>query len=81
MEKQYRYTVVLNEFVKGSGYSYSEDFDEGESDELFTAREWLEMLDDPIEVDTDNGWTEVVLTFYDKDGNEVKRSYVNKTTW
>lgn len=76
-----RYTVELNYFQTGSGYQYSEDFDEGQTEKPFTAREWLNMLDEPIDVDPAGGWIEVVVRFYDADGNEIeeKRSYVNKT--
>ena len=76
-----KYTVELNHFQTGAGYQYSEDFDEGQTSKFFTAREWLNMLDEPIDVDPAVGWIEVVVRFYDEEGEEIedKRSYVNKT--
>ena len=39
------------------------------------------MLDEPIDVDPAGGWLEVVVRFYDAEGEEIedKRSNVNKT--
>ena len=54
-----KYTVELNHFRTGAGYQYSEDFDEGQTSKFFTAREWLNMLDEPIDVDPAGGWRPV----------------------
>lgn len=76
---KWRYAVELQYFVTGQGYSYSEDFDEGETDHFFTAKEWNNGLDEPIETDTEDGWVSIIVRFYDANDEDVISSVINKT--
>lgn len=65
-----KYTVKVNYYVSGSGYSHTEPFDSGYCDETFTAKEWNIGLDDPF-VDNDKGWVNIEVAFYNDDDDPM----------
>lgn len=77
------YVVNASRFETGSGYLYTECMDEGNTNQLFTAEQWNDSLDEPFE-DDDSGWWEIVVDFYN-DGEcpafdkPIHTSTMNKT--
>ena len=63
-----KYTVTIHHYVVGSGYSHSESFDNGTAEELFTAQEYNERLDEPFS-DNPDGWVDIEVNFYE-DGSD-----------
>lgn len=58
-----KYIVSISRFENGHGYAYESKYDTGESENLFTAAEWNNCLDEPFTPDEDGGW-KIRITFY-----------------
>lgn len=63
-----KYTVKVNYYVSGSGYSHTEPFDNGYCEKPFTAKEWNDGLEAPF-VDNSEGWVNIEVAFYN-DGDD-----------
>ena len=65
-----KYTVDVNYYVSGSGYSHTEPYDSGHCDEPFTAEEWNNGLESPFE-DNEKGWVKIEVSFYNDDDDPM----------
>lgn len=58
--------VELWHWVDGSGYTHNETFENTQED--FTAAEWIEGLDEPFEIDEGEG---IEVRIYDNETDEL----------
>lgn len=65
-----KYTVDVNYYVYGSGYSHTEPFENGTCNEKFTAEEWNNGLESPFS-DNEEGWVKIEVSFYNDDDDPM----------
>lgn len=69
-----RYTVILNHWVDGSGWSHSETFDH--FSEACTAEEYLHSLD--VQLDPPTGCNDIMLAIYDnEEGKTISEAWAS----
>jgi len=75
-----KYVININHYTYGSGYSYTETFDSGTTEDTFTAKEWFDGLDEPFVLD-ENEWIEIVVYFYNDGDDPMFVNPVLKSTY
>ena len=69
MEMAFYYTITIDHYQTDSGYSYSEDFDDGNSDTEMTARIWAKSFEDNTDgglqsLCDGDGWITIICKLY-----------------
>lgn len=72
MKNKYKYTVSIDFYIKGSGYSYTVAFDSGFTSDILTAESWYnDFLDNGGDelFDHEEEWINIRVKCYSEDSD------------